>query len=374
MNTAAVKAWEQRQPSTSNNTSDKTRRQKRRRRRPGAPKDCTSSDIAVETRKPQPQHISETPSHKTNNSNSPNDSRAISRIFDQTNSQSTSKLPNIIVQVSQHSSLKRDLYVAYQSSLSTHTQSSSSFPDQDSGLRKSSPTPAASPSYSNGVIPDSQSLPGSSSYNPPSSASLAVLGADQAPLIHQPQSRVSSNNTNLGTSTGEVVEANDSIEDSSALVVATSQRSAIASERSKSEPALNTKLSSSVSLPHSTSDPTSAYHDQERRRASEQPSDHHTSLDQGIQSPAAFQLPHQGGVRHTQQRQKPSIVQVPGSSDRSSHQNHAVDYSPAHSLVFQTQVPLAFPSQGSRVSITSTGSSGGPLVLEAIQCKDPTSN
>ena len=368
MNTAAVKAWEQRQSSTSNNTSDKSRRPRRRRRRPGAHRDCTSTDTAVETRNPEPQHISETPSHKTNNSTSSNQNRATSRIFDQIHSHSTSNLPNIIVQVSQHSSLDRDLYEAYQSSLSTQGHSSLSLPHPDSGFRKTFHNPAPSPSYSNGVIPDSQSLPGSSSYQPPSSASLAVLGADQAPLIHQPQSCFTSNNPNLGSSTGGVVESDDSIEDSSGVVVATSQPSAITSRRSKSAPAPNT----TVSLPHSTSDPTSAYHDQQRRRASEQPSDHHISLDQGIQRSADFQLPYQRGVRHTQQ--KSSVVQVPASSDRSSDHSHAVDLSPVHSLVLQTQVPLAFASQGSRVSITSAGSSSRPLILEAIQRRDSTSS
>ena len=320
MNTAAVRAWERRQSFTSNDISDKNNRKRRRRRRPGYNKDCTSTDIAVETRKSQSQHISETPSHNTNNSKYPGHNRTTSRDLEQAPSHSTSNLPNITVQISQHSSLDRDLYVAYQSSLSAQGHSSSLQSHPDSGLGEPAP-PATSLSYSHGIVPDSQSLPGSSSYQPTSSPSLAVLGADHSPLIHQ--SCISSNNTDLESSTVEVVEANDSIEDSSAVVVAASQPSVIASERSKSEPAPNPKLSSSVlsckypSLPHSTSDPTSAYHDQQRRRASEQPSDHHTLFDQGIQSSAAFQVPHQRGERHTQQRQRSSEVQVPGSANPS---------------------------------------------------------
>ena len=367
MNTAAVKAWEQKQSSTLQGISGRLKRQRRRRRRPGANTNCTTTDIAVETRRPQPQHISETPSHKTNNSDSPNHNGSTSSILEQTPSHSTSNIPNIVVQISQHSSFDRDLYIAYQSSLSTQGHSSSLPSHPGSGLGEPPPPSAASPSYSNGIVPDSQSFPGSSSYQPTSSVSLAVLGADQAPLTHQSR--------NLPKNTRGVVEAKDSIEDSSAVVVTASQPSIIASERSKSEPAPNTTLSSSAlsyenrhpSLPHSTSDPTSTYHYQHRHRAvvSEQPSDHHISPDQGIQSPTDFRSPHQGEVRHTQQHQKSSEVQVPGSADRSSHQSHAVDNSPARSLVFQTQVPLAFASQGSRVSITPAGSSSDAPILES---------
>ena len=200
--------------------------------------------------------------------------------------------------------------MAYQSSLSTQGHSSSLLPHPDPGLGEPSPPPATSLSYSHGIVPDSQSLPGSSSYQPTSSPSLAVLGADRSPLIHQ--SCISSNNIDLESSTGEGVEANDSIEDSSAVVVAASQPSIIASERSKSEPLPHKTLSSSVfscgarypSLPHSNSEPTSAYQDQSRRRASEQPGDHHTSLDQGeVQVPGSANPSVSGAVSETHERE-----------------------------------------------------------------------
>lgn len=345
-NTAAVKAWDQKNLSNYPSTSDRSRRQRGRRRRLGANRDRTTSDIAVETGRPQPQRISETPSHKTNTEQNP--------------SLSTFNQTNIFVRVSQHSSFDRDLYIAYQSSLSTQGNPSSLLPDRNSGIEKSSPPATTSPVGSNGIIPDSQSLPGSSSYEPTSSTSLAVLGADQAPPTHQ--SPFLNNSTDLEASTGRLAEAHDSIEDSSAVVIAASQPSVIASERSRSEPAPKTTESSSVSpfarfpsLPRSTSDPTPTFHDRHRRRAfvSEHPGGHHTIQDQVIQSSADFQSLHQTRAGYTQQRQIPSEVQVPGSADRSSHEGHTVDDSPSHSLVFQTQVPLAFASQGSRVSITS---------------------
>lgn len=352
VNTAAVEAWERRKSSYPQSISVRPKKQRRRRRRPGANRDCTASDIAVETQRLQPQHISETPSHKTNSSSSPDHRRSISRISEQVPSHSTFSPTSIIVQVSQHSNFDKDLYVAYQSSLSTQ-----------GNLHPLLPHPVSGPAESshNSIVPDSQSLAGSSSYQPTSSTSSAVLGVDQAPLTHK--SCVLYNSTDLESSTGEIVETNDSIEDSSAVVVAASQPSVIASERSRSEPAPSTAESSSASLsgarfpslPRSTSDPTSTYHDQQRRRAfvSGHPSGYHIAHDQAVQRSLEFQSPHRTGAKHTQQRQRSSEVQVPGSADRNSHQSPAVDDSPAHSLIFQSQVPLAFASQGSRVSIPS---------------------
>ncbi len=357
MNTAAVKAWEQKQSSAFEGNLDRPKRQRRRRKRPGANRDCTTSDIAVVTQRPHHQQISETPSRERDCSDSPNHNRDTSRVSKQA---STFNPPSITVQVSQHSSLDRDLYIAYQSSLSTQSNLSSLIPRQNSRDRESTPE-------CNGTIPDSQSLPGSSSYQPTSSTSLVVLGADQAPLAHQTSLH---NSTDLESSSGELARSNDSIEDSSAFVVAASQASIIESERSKSEPAPNTTESSSgspfgarfPSLPRSTSDPTSTFHHQHRRGAivSEHPRKHHIIYDQVIRGTADFQSPHQSGVGQTQQRQRSSEIQVPGSADRSSHQSHN---SSAHSLVFQTQVPLAFASQGSRVSITSVGMFSSHVVL-----------
>lgn len=197
-----------------------------------------------------------------------------------------------------------------------------------------------------------------------------MLGVDQTPLNTQP--RVLHNSTDLESSTGRLPEFNESIEDSAAVLAAARQPSVIVSKRSVSELAPNTIESSSASsfgarfplLPRSTSDLIFTHNDQSRRRTlvSENPSDHYNIRDQVVQSPADFQCPHQTGPGHHHQRQTSSEVQVPGSADRSSHQSHGVDVSPADSLVFQTQIPLAFASQGSRVSITSPGTSSGNLI------------
>ena len=371
MNTAAVKAWERKLSSPLHGVSTRPKRQRRRRKRLGASRDCTASDIAVQLPQPQPQHISETPSHRIRSSFSPNHRKHTVRVVEQ--SSPSLNRSNIIVQISQHSSLDRDLYVAYQSSLSSEKTSSLVVSHKNSGVEESSLPTAHLLVDSNGIIPDSQSLPGSSSYRPTSSTSLAVLGADHTPLIHQ-SSSLQLNSTNLESSTGAVTEANGSTKDSSAGVAA-SQPSFVASERSRSRPAPNTSGSSSASsfgarlpsISRSASDPISTYHHRNRRRTfiSQHPSDHCVAHDQAIQDLIDFQSTHQTPVGYTQQRQRPSEVQVPGSADRSSHRTHAVDDDPTHDFIFQTQVPLAFASQGSRVSILPAGASSSEPTVTA---------
>ena len=374
MNTAAVKAWEQKDSSILESISDRPKRQKQRqrRRRPEANRHHTSSDIAVKAQRPQRQHISETPSHEGNTSHQLKDKRDTLSDSRYTPSRSNINGSKVVVQVSQHNSFDRDLYVAYQSPLPTQDKSPSLIAPSDSEAGISL-LPAAFDS--NSIIPDSQSLPGSSSYAPTSCASSAVLGVDQAP--HSRKSRILCNSTDIESTTGGLADAIESSEVSSALVEATSQPSVTASARSRSEPILGTTDSSSTSpfgarlpsLPRSISDPTSTYHSQHQRQiiVPEHPSGDHTKLDQIIQHSAEFQSFPQLGTEHIQQGQRYSEIQVPGSADRNSHQYHAAEGSPAHSLVFQTQVPLAFASQGSRVSITSAGTLSSDLKAFSLE-------
>ena len=377
MNTAAVKAWEQKDSFVLKSNSDRPKRQRQRqrqrRRRPDADRHRTSSDIAIKAQSPQRQHISETPSHEGNSSHHLKDKRETLSDSRDTPSRSNIDGPKLVVQVSQHNSFDRDLYVAYQSPLPTQDKSPSfiAHSDTETGI---SLLPAAFDS--NSIIPDSQSLPGSSSYAPTSCASSAVLGVGQAPFGRK--SRILSNSADIESSTGGLADAIELSEVSSAIVVATSQPSIISSARSRSEPIRSATDSSSASpfgarlpsLPRSTSDPTSTYHSQHQRQiiVPEHPSGDRTKLDQIIQYSAEFQSFPQVGTEHTQQGLRSSEIQVPGSVDRNSHQYHAADDSPAHSLVFQTQVPLAFASQGSRVSITSAGTLSSDL--KAFSFKD----
>jgi len=99
----------------------------------------------------------------------------------------TSNLPRVAVQISQHSSLEKHLYTVYHSS-STTKEGSSSFrnhPDASlSGFLLKPETSSPIATQRNTIIPDSQSLPGSSSYVPTSSICTSVrdiITADRSP-------------------------------------------------------------------------------------------------------------------------------------------------------------------------------------------------
>lgn len=86
---------------------------------------------------------------------------------------SNSNLPNPVVQISQHSSFDPEQYILYKSSLSTQGILSQSYPA--SALDKSTSSADISASKSpdrNRIIPDSQSLAGSSSYIPSSTENV----------------------------------------------------------------------------------------------------------------------------------------------------------------------------------------------------------
>ena len=78
-----------------------------------------------------------------------------------------SSIQDLIVRVSQHSSLDRDLYIAYESSLSTQPTSKSFSHTSQSQSRLEVPNTVSQVLTGNGgIIPDSQPLPESSSYQP----------------------------------------------------------------------------------------------------------------------------------------------------------------------------------------------------------------
>ena len=95
--------------------------------------------------------------------------------------------PKVIVRISQHSSFDRDQYIQYQSSLSTQSYLSPPLLHEDSGLGESSPSPEASQfgkSDSSFIIPDSQPLAGSSSYQTTASTTQSTNSQDQNSTNH----------------------------------------------------------------------------------------------------------------------------------------------------------------------------------------------
>lgn len=184
--------------------------------------------------------------------------------------------PNIaldpVVQISQHSSFDRGQYFHYHSSVSVYSLFSSAPPHADSGLGDSSPPPEAlesSKSDLEGIVPDSQSLLGSSSYRPTASTS------EDTDCLHQRDNRNLSPHFAL-ESTGETLENSDlfetlgdPIQDSSGIYVAESPESRFWSQRSTSVPVQGVTATSSSNsssagllacLTRSTSDPSPLVH------------------------------------------------------------------------------------------------------------------
>ena len=148
------------------------------------------------------------------------------------------RIPNLFVQVSQHSSLDQDQYLLYLSSISTRSYLSSAPPHEDSGLGESSSEPEdleLSKSEYEVVVPDSQSLPGSSSYQPTASTfeSFSNLGERR---VQQYQSYYSPHPSINSSDPSNSFEArySDPAEDSSGIYVAESPESKISSQISAS--------------------------------------------------------------------------------------------------------------------------------------------
>ena len=277
------------------------------------------------------------------------------------------------MQVSQHSSFDRGLYNTYQSSLSTQRNSSSVAQHPDSGLGDSSPEPETSAApviEKDGIVPDSQSVPGSSNYVPTSSTYPQSTSVDQSSLISQ--SEHISTASNLELFNNSAVSIGDSIEDATefslVLEIAESPLSIRTSQRSRSEPAPDLiQPSISIpsraeppSLPRSASDPGAHFriNQQQIHRDKSIFETDQSNHGQSVEGSLSSESPFHGHADFSEQRQRLSEVQVPGSTDSLPKQGFKGEASSSEpSLVFQTQVPLAFASQGTRGSITPAGKS-----------------
>lgn len=147
--------------------------------------------------------------------------------------------------------------------MSVHDLHSSAPPHEDSGLGESSPPPEvleSSKSNLEAIIPDSQSLPGSSSYRPTASTS------EYTSNYYRPASCYSLDSTKDDSQISHIVEfLSDPVEDSSGIFVAESPENRFWSQRSTSVPVQGVTQSSRsnpdrseslATFARSTSDPT----------------------------------------------------------------------------------------------------------------------
>lgn len=359
MNIAAIKAWEKKHPSVPLHHSSKPKRRRQKRKRKGAKSDCTASNIAVGDRISQTQNNNQVLFCKTNSSDSKNFNKIPNTIETEHFSPNHSALSDLKVQISQQSNLDRDLYITYQSSFPNQESSSSLLQHPDFGSGKSSSLSDRSSVgllHTDGIVPDSQVVRGFSSYLPTSNKSNGITVVDHC-VSAQGCISTESLEPDLDLSSVGSVEIDDSIEDLSSAAVAISQPSCNPFGRSRSEPAPSSAHTSSFrshvpSLPRSISDPTLAYLDQDSHQAqvSKPETELRLDTDRIIQSSTHPQCPGQAQVQRSHSPQRLAEVQVPGSTDRKSRED-----SLTQSLVFQTQIPFAFASQGSRISISSAG-------------------
>ena len=363
VNTAAITAWESRKlskPTRTNKSKRKNRRSKRLRS-----KSSVTHDNFPDTHKPQSQPLGENASRQTTLNNSANQTRLSNRADIQSSSLGTPSRPDATVQPSQCSNTDRDLYIAYVSSLSTQANSSSLAPHSDSGIGESSPEPEVLQHIEkDGIIPDSQSLPGSSSYIPSTSATFDDTVAQQTPLEAQ-DSVFSAETTPSKVGFFESSAAlKDSIEDSLILEVAASQSSSLY-RRLRSEPPPSSTQSRSSSGSHcpsllrSKSDSAASYSDQvqcpdssvsrQSRRAQDILQRVHTSS-----SISGVHLEQDPAFREGRPHWSVPVSQ-PGSKVTSQH-----------SSIFQSQVPFVPASQATRTSTEATGTFGHASVIAKV--------
>ena len=316
-----------------------------------------------------------TTSRQTTRNDPADETNTSSRVEIQSSFFDLSKYPNAAVQILQYSNTDKDLYITYISSLSTQGNSSSVAEHPDSGIGEPSPEPEVlSHHFEKGcVVPDSQSLPGSSSYIPSTSTTSDDSVAQQTPLLLRAQGSIPSSDdthpkdNSFGTElpNESPVASEDSIDKSSIFEVAASQPSPL-SLRSKSEPPPSSteswsspSRSQGPSLVRSKSDFAASYHDRVQGhegsvvRKSRRAQNRRQRLDKSSSNPriASRQEPSFREDRHTS-----SGAQVPHLTVLESQPCSKVDgVASKHNSSFQIQVPFVPASQGARTSTESAG-------------------
>lgn len=245
----------------------------------------------------------------------------------------------------------------------------------DSGIGESSPEPGVLSRHieKDGIIPDSQSLPGSSSYIPSRSATLEDTFAQPTRLeLEARLSVLPSDNTSLKDSSSRPGLPNespaaleDSIEDSLILEVAATQSSPLYRRLRSEPPPSSTESWSSPSgsrcpsLLRSKSDFAASYHDRAQyhessaARQSRRAQDRRQGLDKSSSIPRVLSVQDSSPrvARHTSSGIQVSHLTIPVSQPCSKVE----EVTSRHTSVFQTQVPFVPASQASRTSTESAG-------------------
>lgn len=268
---------------------------------------------------------------------------------------SSATLPDFTVQISPHSSFERDQYILYQSSLSTQGALSSLPPHQDSGLGESSPSSIliSEKADQNDIVPDSQSLAGSSSYVPSTSASEGTSSHQSARDFAIACSPCIADSPDIDSSRLLETEVTRTGDAPSSSVVSTSASLIISSQRSRSVPPQSSSVASrkvssgravTAQLSRSVSDPGPVVPDSLEQVA----------LIQLAQTPTRGENTLSGRKNLSTNTHHLHSSQIFGSS------------SPY--LEFQTQVSIVLGNQTTQASTDLVGK----YIYQSIQCLIPT--
>lgn len=280
------------------------------------------------------------------------------------------ELPQIAIQISQHSSFPRDQYILYQSSQSAQGLPSSQLLHQDSGLGESSPPselPEPTAFGEDAIVPDSQALPDSSSYVPTSSKSVDISAATEIAVIEPGRNPLPTITPTVPEpSNASVAELSDQIEDLTNSATPHKVESKLDSHRSTSTPAQQLIENSPSSVPqvsqaiestpfsraHSDPGPV-IQHGRETRRSILEPSTSSTaSQTKSSQAgqvifghPTVDDSPSLHSASNPAVEDSSPVVEVSEPIEHHSPETTSDIDSSGQELVFQTQVPLVLYSQ-----------------------------
>ena len=287
----------------------------------------------------------------------------------------------------------------YQSSQSAQGLSSSQLQDQDSGIGESSPPPelpVPTAFGEDGIVPDSQALPDSSSHKPTSSNSVDIPSAtdtagtgrgrnhltintqvitesSNAPVaessdqIEDPTHPITPSKTVTESSNARVEESSEKVKDLTYPIIPFKPKSKLDSQRSTSTPAQqqteNPPSSATEASPATEPTPFSRTHSdlgpptQNGQEATPSPALEPSTSSTASQSkafqggqviptnPTVVDSPNLETASNSVLADSPREAEVSGSVEYHSPENPSGTYSSGQELIFQTQVPLILDTQ-----------------------------
>lgn len=369
-NTAAVNAWRRKQIHPINSASSKASRQRRKRQRHTS---TTSSRAAVKpARTPESSCLQRGTISYRDTSSIAKDNNSTARSTKAHNSASHStKSSDLIVPTSE-----RDLYIAYHSSHSTQGTFHSVPEHPDSGLGASFSEPDTPPPCTfNSIVPDSQSLPGSSSYIPSTSSTgrRHYVGNTLPSLSPSLGAAVSSSSqqhtrSRSGSTNHEALQIDDSLD--SFLLETELSKSLLASTQSLVPEVITSSADDASSsilgidtplLARATSDPThldqhnllKRHHRQDQQHRQQQNTRYHQGHGSPVVHASDDRVKYYSKSQRSQnsifQAENSSLIQVANSTETSCEPPKSHSTRREHFVIAEDQTEEQHPSQATTI-------------------------